>query len=234
VTRVVGAAPKFDLIFVAGDTLSIRSTVPLDVQSVVVLKYLSLLESVGRVAVSSGNHDLTGPDEEGEQTALWLDEARTAGVSTDGDSLVVGDTLVTLCPWWDGPKSKAAVARQLARDSSRRGSRWIWVYHWPPLGSPACWTGRRDYGDADLGGWIAEHHPDAVLTGHVHESPFKSDGSWADRIGHTWIFNAGNQIGLVPARVELDFTKRHARWVALLGTEDINLAATAVPARTIF
>ena len=231
---VVGAAPEFDLVVVAGDTLSIRSAVPLDAESVVVLKYLSLLRSAGRVAVSSGNHDLSGPDEEGEQTALWLDEARAAGVSTDGDSLVVGDTLVTICPWWDGPKSKAAVARQLAHDSSRRGLRWIWVYHWPPLGSPTCWTGRRDYGDADLGGWIAEHHPDAVLTGHVHEAPFKFDGSWADRIGHTWIFNAGSQIGPVPARVELDFTKGQARWVALLGTEDVDLTATAAPARTIF
>ena len=228
------ACPEFDLVVLAGDTLSIRSAVPLDAQSVVILRYLSLLQSVGQVVVSSGNHDLTGPDEHGEQAALWLAEAKATGISTDGGSLVVGDTLVTICPWWDGPESKAAVASQLAGDSARRGSRWVWVYHWPPLGSPTCWTGRRDYGDAELGGWIAEYHPDVVLTGHVHESPFKVDGSWADRIGKTWVFNAGHQIGPVPARIELDLINGRATWVSLLGTEGLDLADAASPERSVF
>ena len=55
-------------------------------------------------------------------------------------------------------------------------------------------------------GWIEEFQPDVVLTGHVHESPFKSDGSWMDRIGNTWVFNAGHQIGKVPAFIELDLS----------------------------
>ena len=59
---VVEASPRFDLVVLAGDSLSIRSAVSLDAQSVVVLRYLSLLQATGRVAVSSGNHDLTGPD----------------------------------------------------------------------------------------------------------------------------------------------------------------------------
>ena len=117
---------------------------------------------------------------------------------------MIGDTLVTICPWWDGPLGRAALERQLAADAARRPARWVWVYHWPPLGSPTCWTGRRHYGDADLGGWIAQHRPDIVLTGHVHEPPFKPDGSWADRIGDTWVFNAGRQIGPVPAHIEID------------------------------
>ena len=69
---VVRSAPSFDLVVLAGDHLDISSSVPLDAQSVVVLRYLSLLRSVGHVAVSSGNHDLTGPDDDGEQSALWL------------------------------------------------------------------------------------------------------------------------------------------------------------------
>jgi Icc-related predicted phosphoesterase len=231
---VVGAAPAFDLVVVAGDSLSIRSAVSLEAQSVVMLRYLSLLQSAGRVAVSSGNHDLTGPDAHGEQGALWLAEAKATGIQTDSDSLVIGDTVVTICPWWDGPVGKAAVAAQLAGDAVRRGHRWLWVYHWPPLGSPTCWTGRRDYGDADLGGWIDEYRPDAVLTGHVHESPFKEDGSWVDRIGDTWVFNAGRQIGPVPARVELDFTEGRATWVSLLGTEKLDLTSSVAPARSVF
>jgi Icc-related predicted phosphoesterase len=231
---VVDAAADFDLVVLAGDHLDISSSVELDAQIVVILTYFQLLHTSGRIAVSSGNHDLTGADGSGERAALWLEEARNHGIATDGDSLQIGDTLITICPWWDGPDGRAAVAAQLADDAARRPARWVWVYHWPPLGSPTCWTGRRDYGDADLGGWIDEHGPDVVLTGHVHEPPFKPDGSWVDRIGETWVFNPGRQIGATPTRVELDLDDRTATWVSLLGTETVSLDDAVAPARTVF
>lgn len=231
---VVRAAPRFGLVVLAGDQLDISSTVSLDVQSVVILKYLSLLQGAGRVAISSGNHDLTGPDRHGEQAAMWLAEARAAGVPTDGDSLWFGDTLITICPWWDGPKGREALEAQLAADAARRTGRWVWIYHWPPLGSPTCWTGRRDYGDADLARWIGQHRPDIVLTGHVHESPFKPTGSWADRIGPTWVFNAGHQIGPVPTHIEVDLAGGSASWRSMLGGEELRLSDVKAPARTVF
>jgi len=231
---VVQVAPSFDLVVLAGDQLDIGSAVPLDVQSVVILRYLSLLQAAGRVAVCSGNHDLTGPDAMGEQSALWLAEARAAGVPSDGDSVVVGDTRVTICPWWDGPLGRQALDARLAADAVRRPARWIWVYHWPPLGSPTCWTGRRDYGDADLAAWIGRHQPDIVLTGHVHESPFKPAGAWADRIGNTWVFNAGRQMGPVPAHIAIDLQAGSAAWRSLMGAEALQLAEARAPARTVF
>ena len=229
---VVGAAAEFDLVVVAGDLLDISSTVPLHTQTVVVLRYLELLAAAGRVAVGSGNHDLTGPDDHGEQAALWLAEARRAGIPADGDSLLVEDVLVTVCPWWDGPVGRAEVEALLARDAARRPARWLWVYHWPPLGSPTCWTGRRSYGDEELGGWIERYRPDVVLAGHVHEPPFRSDGAWADRIGDTWVFNAGRQIGPVPTFIELDLDAGAASWHSLAGSESMSLADRAAPART--
>jgi Icc-related predicted phosphoesterase len=231
---VVDAAPAYDLVVVAGDLLDINSAVAVHPQSVVVLTYLSLLHDAGRVAVGSGNHDLTGPDGSGEQAALWLEQARAAGIPTDGDSMSVDDTLVTVCPWWDGPIGRARLERRLAEDASRRPDHWIWVYHWPPLGSPTCWTGRRDYGDADLGGWIDRFRPDMVLAGHVHQAPFTPDGSWADRIGDTWVFNTGRQIGPVPAHIEVDTTEGRATWTSLMGSESLRLADPAGPERTVF
>ena len=231
---VVRSAPLFDLVVLAGDQLDISSTVSLDAQSIVILRYLALLQAAGKVVIGSGNHDLTGPDAQGEQSALWLAEARATGVPTDGDSLTIGDTLVTICPWWDGPAGRSALEAQLAADALRRPRRWVWVYHWPPLGSPTCWTGRRHYGDADVGGWIATHRPDLVLAGHVHESPFKPEGSWADRIGTTWVFNAGRQIGPVPCHVEIDLAQETASWRSMMGTESLSLAAAQAPARTVF
>jgi Icc-related predicted phosphoesterase len=108
------------------------------------------------------------------------------------------------------------------------------VYHWPPIGSPTCWTGRKDYGDEDLAGWIGEHRPDLVLTGHVHESPFKPDGNWVDRVGRTWVLNAGNQIGPVPSHVVLDLGAQRATWSSMLGTEVVDLAGTIAPERSVF
>lgn len=231
---VVQVAPSFDLVVLAGDCLDISSAVSLDAQSVVVRQYLSLLQSAGSVVVSSGNHDLTGPDAQGEQAALWLEEARAIGVPTDGDSKLFGETLVTICPWWDGPAGREAVEAQLTADAARRPARWVWVYHWPPLGSPTCWTGRRHYGDADLVEWIQQHQPEMVLAGHVHQPPFKPDGAWADRIGNTWIFNAGHQIGPVPARIEIDLAAGSADWRSMMGVETLSLQAPVAPARSVF
>src|SRR5262245_25793666 len=87
---VVRAAPSYDLVVMAGDHLDISSPVSLDAQSVVLVKYLELLKDAAHIVVSSGNHDLTGPDARGEQAAMWLADARAAGVPTDGDSVLFG------------------------------------------------------------------------------------------------------------------------------------------------
>ena len=231
---IVARAASVDLVVLAGDHLDISSAVSLDAQAIVIRRYFSLIQESVRLAVSSGNHDLTGPDAQGEQAALWLNEVRRAGIPTDGDSIEIGENLITICPWWDGPLGRDALQARLAETESARLARWIWVYHWPPLGSPTCWTGRRDYGDDELGGWIDRFKPDLVLTGHVHEPPFKPDGSWVDRIGDTWVFNPGRQIGPIPTHIELDLDTGTATWWSLMGEERLDLAEAAPPPRTVF
>jgi Icc-related predicted phosphoesterase len=223
----VANSPHFDLVVVAGDSLDIASALSVEAQMVVVLEYLSMLSSGTRVVVSSGNHDLVGPDANGEQAALWLGQARASGIATDGDSIEIDDTLVTVCPWWDGPHGRRAVEEQLEADASRRPGRWIWVYHWPPLGSSTCWTGKRDYGDEDLAGWIPRFMPDIVLSGHVHQSPFVEKGSWVDLVGRTWVFNAGNQRGPVPTRIEIDLDAESATWTSLMDTQAVDLTGSS-------
>ncbi|RZL90508.1 MAG: phosphohydrolase [Variovorax sp.] len=239
---LVHSAPSFDLVVIAGDHLDVSSPVSLDTQSMVLLRYFSMLKPGKFLVLASGNHDLTGADRHGERAALWLPESRRTGVFTDGDSVHMDgstvdngrDTLITICPWWDGPAGRGEVERQLAADASRRPARWAWVYHWPPMGSPTCWTGKRHYGDADLAGWIARFQPELVLTGHVHEPPFKPAGAWADRIGSTWVFNAGRQIGPVPAHIVLDLEAGTAAWHSMMGEESLALDAKQSPARTVF
>jgi Icc-related predicted phosphoesterase len=218
----VGAvAPDFDLVIAAGDFLDISSGVEPDAQIAVVLEYLARIATATRVVACSGNHDLNQENELGERAAQWLRAAEASGVVVDGASLDADDVLVTVCPWWDGPRTRAVVDRQLAAGAARVGGRpWIWAYHAPPDDSPTSWTGKRHYGDAELGRWIEQHEPTLVVCGHVHQSPFASAGSWVDRIGSTLVVNAGRQIGPVPCRIELDTDAGVARWTSLAGVQE--------------
>jgi Icc-related predicted phosphoesterase len=222
---VVSVASDYELVVVAGDHLDIASIVEPDAQIAVVLEYLSRIATKTTVVACSGNHDLNARNAHDERAAGWLESAGASGVFVDGTRLVTDRAIVTVCPWWDGPLTREVVDRQLAADALVVGDRrWIWVYHAPPDASPTSWTGKRHYGDEDLVRWVEQHRPDIVLCGHVHQSPFASDGAWLDRIGSTLIFNAGRQIGPVPTHIELDTETNSARWSSLAGVEERTFA----------
>jgi hypothetical protein len=71
--------------------------------------------------------------------------------------------------------------------------------------------------------WISQHSPDIVVTGHIHQSPFVRDGSWADRIGSTWVFNTGHQFGAPPACIVLETTAGEAVWISAMGVQSVRL-----------
>jgi Icc-related predicted phosphoesterase len=222
---VVSVADDFDLVVVAGDSLDISSIVEPAAQIAVVLEYLSRIAAKTAAVACSGNHDLDGDNDLDERYASWLVAAGKAGVLVDGARLELDDVLITVCPWWDGPRTRDVVDRQLADDAAILGDRaWIWVYHAPPDASPTSWTGKRHYGDDALNAWIAQHHPQLVLCGHVHQAPFAENGGWADRLGSTWVVNAGRQIGPVPAHIVIDTHDGHASWTSLEGVEERVLA----------
>src|SRR6478752_5295258 len=161
---VSSVAGEFDLVVLAGDHLDIASIVEPDAQIAVVLEYLARMATKTTVVASSGNHDLNARNEFDERSAVWLDAAREYGVFVDGTHVVTDDVIVTVCPWWDGPRTCALVDQQLAADAGLVGDRlWIWVYHAPPENSPTSWTGKRYYGDTELVAWIEQHGPGIVL-----------------------------------------------------------------------
>lgn len=218
-------AGHFDLVVIAGDHLDISAVAALESQIVVISKYLQRIGAKTRLLVSSGNHDLDARGGDGERVASWISGSSFPGITVDGQVLDLGDTRITVCPWWDGPLGRAAVDAQFARDAAARHACWIWIYHAPPDQSKTSWGGQRHFGDADLRAWIEQYQPDFVLTGHIHQSPFKSGGSWADQIGNTWVFNAGRQIGPIPTCIVIDLEARHAAWHSMEGVEEMALAS---------
>lgn len=216
-------APRFDLVIIAGDHIDISGAVDGRAQIVVILKYMRRMHERARLIVSSGNHDLDSRDDTGEKVARWMRRVRELGVPTDGDSLDIGGTLFSIFPWWDGPRVRQQVEAQLARDAELKQGRWAWVYHAPPDASSTSWYSGRYEGDADLSEWIRRFAPDMVFCGHIHESPFQKNGSWVDRIGTTWVFNAGRQIGPEPAHIIIDCDEPAAAWFSLAGAQAIRL-----------
>jgi Icc-related predicted phosphoesterase len=124
---------------------------------------------------------------------------------------------VTLCPWWDGPVSRAELENMLNQAATRVIGTWIWIHHAPPDHSRVSWTGRGFAGDKHLVGWIRRFGPDLVLSGHIHNAPFYDEGSWIDRIGKTWVFNPGRQIGPRPTSIVFDLDAMTAEWFSLEG-----------------
>jgi len=218
---VTSVAAEYELVVLAGDHLDISSTVDPDAQIAVVLEYLSRIAAKTTVIACSGNHDLNERNEYGERAAAWLERASETGVLVDGTSLTTPHVFVTICPWWDATQTREVVDRQLQHDAALVGDRrWVWVYHAPPDASPTSWTGKRHYGDEDLVAWIEQHHPDIVLSGHVHQSPFMADGSWVDQIGSTVVMNAGRQPGPVPTSIEIDTDAALVRWSSYEGVDE--------------
>src|SRR3981189_2660771 len=126
---LLAAAPEFDLVIFAGDARDIRSLVDFRAQILVVKKYLSLLSARTRAILCSGNHDLDERSAEGEKISRGGGGVREVGIACDGDSLAIGDTLFTVCPWWDGPLVKQRIEDQLREAAAGRLKRWIWVHH---------------------------------------------------------------------------------------------------------
>jgi Icc-related predicted phosphoesterase len=220
---LVEAAAEVDVVAIVGDLADVVSPVPHEVQTVVLSTYLERLAERAVVLASSGNHDLDGPGEHGEQVAAWLHAPEHAALHVDGASVDLGDTRFTVCPWWDGPVTRDQVAGQLAAAAADRPARWVWLYHAPPAGTALCHDGRRTFPDHELAEWIALHRPDVVLCGHIHQAPWADGGSWHARLGDTWAFNAGKQIGTVPPNITIDTDAGTAHWFGTFESQTISL-----------
>jgi Icc-related predicted phosphoesterase len=214
---LMASAANYDAVIIGGDLLDLGSALEIGVQIVVVEKYLARLSWQSRVLVSSGNHDGDARSAANESICNWLREAKSDRLFVDGDSVEIGDVLITICPWWDGPVSSAEVETLLQKDAARARKQWIWVHHSPPDQSPVSWAGKKFGGDEFLGDRIHRYQPDLVLSGHIHNAPFSAKGSWIDRLGKTWVFNPGKQIGPHPTYLAFDLDAMSVTWISLEG-----------------
>jgi len=226
---LMAAAEQHDVVVIGGDLLDLASVLEPQIQSLVIEKYLTRIAQVRPLLVSSGNHDGDRRSDADESVAGWLQEVRGGQLYVDGDAVNLEGTLFTVCPWWDGPVSRAALEDQLVRDSALPKKRWIWIHHAPPDQSPVSWAGKRFGGDQCLVEWIHRFQPDFVFSGHIHNAPFLEKGSWLDRLGRTWVFNPGRQIGPTPTCITLNLETLVVEWTSFEGPISRCLADEAAP-----
>ncbi len=216
-------AEQYEAVIIAGDLLNIAGYVDVDTQILVVRKYLQRLKERTTVMVCSGNHDLDEKDPDGEFHADWLRDKALDGLHGDGAGCDLAGWHFSLCPWWDGPAERRGVGEFIQSEARRGFDRWIVVHHAPPSGTRTAWSGKREFGDDQLRSLIEEHPPQIVLSGHVHQAPFRQEHGWYDRIGETWVFNAGFQIGPIPACLVFDLEAGEVTWTSLAGRETVSL-----------
>jgi hypothetical protein len=127
---LVANAADFDPIIIGGDLLDLSSALDVDVQIMVVEKYLGRIRQKARLLVSSGNHDGDSRSAADESVAPgsrvqggWFSPMATVWVAgRAGDYLsVVG---------WS--TSRAELARSSPVRARRVRGRWIWFITPPP------------------------------------------------------------------------------------------------------
>ena len=211
----------YDMLVLAGDLLDLSSAVDLDVQEVVVSKYLRRYASRRMLLSSSGNHDIHEMMADGERAALWMEDLVAPNLKTDYQSYERDGVLFTICPWWDGPDTRMKTEQRLKEDAAKPKQSWIWLHHNPPSDTPIAWTGTGCAGDAVALDWIKHYQPDFVFSGHIHNAPFYAAGSWQTLIGKSRVFNAGKQLGPEPTRIILDLNARRAEWFSIEDSAEV-------------
>ncbi|MCB9770246.1 MAG: metallophosphoesterase [Candidatus Omnitrophica bacterium] len=221
-------AEEIDLLIIAGDLLDLAGFADLDTQIVVVRKYLERLRAKTKVFVCSGNHDGDVRNEGDEVVAEWLQKARRENLFVDGDGFDFGKGRITVLPWWDGPITRGQMVEILDRETAESKTCWFLIHHAPPNESPISRVRNSDQGDAFFRETLLRLKPDFAFSGHIHNPPFSDQGSWIDKIGSTWVFNPGKQLGPFPSHIMIDLETMKAQWTSVYGIEEANLNGEGV------
>ncbi len=215
-------AEYVDLIVIAGDLLQLGHSSDKAEQISQIRPLLKHIRDRCPLLLSSGNHDGDQLNHADEECAAWIETLKTElACSSDFEN---GKYRFTSCPWWNGPSTRKAMLDKIQGKQPAENVSWTWIHHAPPRGSKTAWTLKGDAGDPYLLKLIGRYQPDFVLCGHVHSAPFYADGAWSERVGKTWVFNPGKQIGDVPSHIQIDLAQQNARYSSLEGIEILDLS----------
>ena len=230
------AKQKADLTIIAGDLLDGFIDGGLLPQILAVSDWCERFP--GPLALSSGNHDANteGGSFDPEGMALvsagkrervmrmltakrWMDCLERPGLVTDGRTSVIesprGSVVVTTIPFDFGSGGDTgALWREGALKRKSLRVPWLVLHHEPPADTMV----GGQMGDPALFDNIREYRPNFVVSGHMHDQPYR--GSFADNIEGTWCFNPGYPPASlvkkvkIPNHIVLELSESTATWHA--------------------
>jgi Icc-related predicted phosphoesterase len=238
-------ASRFDLVCIAGDLTEYTTQTATICQVAWLLNWVETFPCRDTtLALCSGNHDTIdlsasalaetifpkSPENERMRKlkqaltdGFWMDHLKIhESILVDGDVRVVwgreGDYLLVQCiPHWQARAQEDAIRKAWEDAAKLRDSEkmpWLVLHHEPPHDGSDSSTYR---GNVPLRNWIEYYRPDYVVSGHLHNNPFRSQ-EFCQRIGNTWCFNPGSRFNSdIPAHVILDTQTHRAQWIATEG-----------------
>jgi len=149
----------------------------------------------------------------------WMDSLERPGLVTDGRTAVLetprGPLVVTTIPFDFGSgDDRDALWREGALKRKSLRVPWLLLHHEPPADTKV----GGQMGDPSLFFNIQEYRPNFVVSGHMHDQPYR--GSFADNIEGTWCFNPGYPSATpvkrakIPNHIVLDLSDSTATWYA--------------------
>jgi len=209
-------AGDYDAVLCSGDLLDVAGHTPLPEQRRVVQAALRRLAERTVVCVASGNHDIDAPG----GRAAWLEAIKGPRLFVDGSTVAWNDAAVTLWPWASGLPGGDEVVPYWRHEG--RFPTWIWLHHAPPADTRIALCPRDGplAGNRRLVDRIRRHQPSLVVSGHLHDAPFRSGGGWWDEVGDTVVVNPGHHHGEVPPHIVLDLAAGELAWVTATARED--------------
>lgn len=196
---VVDVAKLYDVVVMSGDLLDYSSALSIEHQLGLAAKFVRDVSKYTPVCLCSGNHDVV------DGRLGWIEDlGRSHRICVDNQSYLSNDVRFCCFPWREQAFETSTMKQACLTE--------IWVHHAPPSGTQIAWDGHQDRGGDELTQAIRYKSPAMVLTGHVHDSPFVTGGSWNARIGPTWLLTAGHSLTAIPAYVAIDFSEKVAQW----------------------
>jgi len=207
---LVGAASRVDAICVAGDLINPMAG---DLRSQrEMAEFAAWKIGASRVAffACEGDQDLWG--------SRWYWLKSLSGTRRHGE------VAVTSVPW---KCEDPALFENPARWTRETGGCWLVLEHEPLPGAAVAAGAATELLDDSL---AMKYAPDFLLSGHMRRAPWQERGSWWDRRGRTFLFNAGfDPDSPFPCHILLDTTRRQAIWQHARGYERIRLDAFTSP-----
>jgi Icc-related predicted phosphoesterase len=224
--RLLSRATGYDLICIAGDLLDMFNAESKTVQARTVSRWIRDLAKVGRVAVSSGNHDDAGSQLIVDRAPIyqWLhDLRRDPRIITDGSTEVLGDLVITTVPYFCSREQKSIWLDRGAIIRRHRGSPWLVLHHVPPIAFPG--STKEEVEAAEI---LQTYRPDYFVSGHSHQFPYFPGNSWAQVVNGVHVLVPGqllrapfpNHIVLNTESGEVSWETSSREWIAKDGLYD--------------